>query len=35
MLETLDQIDDVQYLICWLAEANSPLPTEKWLKFEA
>ena len=28
----LDQIDDLRFPIPWLAEANSPLPDEKWPK---
>ena len=31
----MDQIDDLQFSIPWLAEANLPLPAQKWLKLEA
>jgi hypothetical protein len=31
----LDQIDDFRRPILWLAEANSLLPDEKWLKLQA
>jgi len=31
----LDQINDFGCPISWLAEANSPLPDEKWLKIQA
>ena len=30
----LDQIDDFRLTVSWLAEANSPLPDDTWLKFQ-
>ena len=31
----LDQIEDFQFPIFWLAEANLPCEAEKWLTFQA
>ena len=31
----LEQIDDIRIRISWLTETNSPLPTKKWLQFQA